>query len=81
LDYPAIDIQARDQQRHWAYADFGLGGGRGHGEFKPVARSSFIAGSGAILAQYQIDQYPTVAGWRGVQFFYRPATILLVTWV
>jgi len=34
-----------------------------------------------MLAQYQIDPYPTVASWRGVQFFYRPATILLVTWV
>jgi hypothetical protein len=81
LDYPAIDIQARDQQGHWASADYGLGGGKGHGEFKPVAGRSFIAGGGAILAQYQIDQYPTDAGWRNVQLWYRPATALPVTWV
>jgi hypothetical protein len=81
LDYPAVDIQARDQRGHWAYADFGRGGGKGHGEFKPVAGSSFIGGSGAILAQCQIDQYPTVAGWQNVQFFYRPATVLPVTWM
>jgi hypothetical protein len=81
LDYPVIDIQARDQQGHWAFADYGLGGGRGHGEFKPVVGSSFAAGSGVILAQYEIDTYPTVAGWRSVQFFYRPATVLPVTWM
>jgi hypothetical protein len=81
LDYPAVDIQARDQQGHWAYADFGLGGGKGHGEFKPVARSNFVAGSGVILAQYQINRYPTVAGWQFMQFFYQPATVLPVTWV
>jgi hypothetical protein len=81
LDYPVIDIQARDQHGHWAYADFGLGGGKGHGEFKPVAGSSFVAGSGVILAQYQIHTYPTVAGWRSMQFFYQPATVLPVTWV
>jgi hypothetical protein len=80
LDYPAIDIQARDQQGHWALADYGLGGGKGHGEFKPVAGRSFVSGSGVILAQYQIDQYPTVVGWRSMQFFYRPATALPVTW-
>ena len=81
LDYPAIDIQARDQHGHWALADYGLGGGRGHGEFKAVAGSSFVAGSGSILAQYQIDQYPTVAGWLSVQLMYRPATVLPVTWM
>jgi hypothetical protein len=81
LDYPAVDIQARDQHGHWAFADFGLGGGKGHGEFKPVAGSSFVAGSGVILAQYQINTYPTVAGWRSMQFFYRPATVLPVTWM
>lgn len=81
LDYPVVDIQARDQRGHWAYADFGLGGGKGHGEFKPVAGSSFAAGSGVILAQYQINTYPTIAGWQSMQFFYRPATVLPVTWM
>jgi hypothetical protein len=81
LDYPVIDIQARDQNGHWAYSDFGLGGGKGHGEFKPVAGSGFVAGSGVILAQYQINTYPTIAGWRSMQFFYRPATVLPVTWM
>lgn len=81
LDYPAVDIQARDQHGHWVYADFGLGGGKGHGEFKPLVGSGFVAGSGVILAQYQINTYPTIAGWRSMQFFYQPATILPVTWV
>jgi hypothetical protein len=81
LDYPVIDIQARDQRGHWAYADYGLGGGRSHGEFKPVAGNNFVAGSGVILAQYQIDHYPTVAGWLSVQLMYRPATVLPVTWM
>jgi len=80
LDYPVIDIQARDQHGHWAYADFGLGGGKGHGEFKPVAGSGFAAGSGVVLAQYQINTYSIVAGWQSIQFFYQPATVLPVTW-
>jgi hypothetical protein len=81
LDYPAVDIQARDQYGHWAVADVGLGRGKGHGEFKPVAGRSFLAGRGVILAQYQINTYPTIAGWRSMQLFYQPATVLPVTWV
>jgi hypothetical protein len=81
-DYPAVDIQARDQRGRAMPADsFGLGGGKGHGEFKSLSRFGFAAGPGALVAQYQMNINPTVSGWRSMQFLYRPATVLPVTWV
>jgi|GEM_PF-3777533 len=80
---PAMMLQARDAHAHyWWDESYGAGGYQGHAAFNPVAGRGFIAGSGAIVAQYEIDNaYPVVPGWRSMQFLYRPATVLPVTWV
>jgi hypothetical protein len=78
---PEMMLQARDWRAHYWWDDsYGAGGYKGHAEFKPVAARGLSAGSGAIVAQYQINQFPAVAGWQNVQLLYRPATVLPVTW-
>jgi hypothetical protein len=77
-----VFVEARDGQSHsWLDDSFGAGSYKGHAEFKPLARRGFVAGPGALVAQYQINQYPTVAGWQSVQLLYRPATVLPVSWI
>jgi hypothetical protein len=80
---PAMTLQVRDAHVHyWWDESYGAGGYQGHAAFSPIAGRGFIAGSGAIVAQYEIDNaYPVVPGWRSMQFLYRPATVLPVTWV
>jgi hypothetical protein len=80
---PAMTLQARDAHAHyWWDESYGAGGYQGHAAFNPVAGRGFIAGSGALVAQYEIDNaYPVVPGWRSMQFLYRPATVLPVIWV
>ena len=78
---PFMTLQARDAQLHYWWDDrYGAGGYKGHAEFKPVAGRGLVAGPGTLVAQYQIDTYPTVAAWQNVQLLYRPATILPITW-
>jgi hypothetical protein len=78
----AMTLQARDAQSHYSLdASFGAGSYQGHAAFNPVAGQGFIPGSGSIVAQYEIENaYPVVPGWQSMQLFYRPATVLPVTW-
>jgi hypothetical protein len=79
---PAMFVEARDGQGHsWVDDSYGAGGYRGHATFKPVANRGLVTGPGALVAQYQINQHPTVPGWQGVELWYRPAIALPITWV
>jgi hypothetical protein len=79
---PFMTLQARDAQAHYCWNDsYGAGGYKGHAEFKPVAGRDLVAGPGTLVAQYQIDEYPAIAAWQNVQLLYRPAIVLLVTWI